>query len=214
MKVQRLLNTSEVPPDGFRYWQSETRTWVRAPDYDNLFSLVREHRKVNNIPMGAFWQAEIEDQLCQSLPAGFCKEEHPAANRRNILARVGWSEVLHGTQTIVSWAVHGLKHVDQALADSRADVCSRCYYNVQIAGLCGGCQHLQNLAAKFTGGRRTSSEPFLKACAVCKCSLSVKVWLPIEDIRAGTPASQVGQFPDFCWIKRELTMSQEETVKQ
>ncbi len=60
--MQRLLNTSEVPPDGFRFWQAETRTWVRAPDYDGLFSLVREHRKVNNIPLGTFWQAEVEDQ--------------------------------------------------------------------------------------------------------------------------------------------------------
>lgn len=210
--MQRLLNTSEVPPDGFRFWQAETRTWVRAPDYDGLFSLVREHRKVNNIPLGTFWQAEVEDQLCQGLPAGFCKEEHPAANRRNVFARVDWGDVLRGTQTIADWAVHGLKHVDQALADARADVCSRCYYNVQIAGLCGGCEHLQNLAAKFTFGRRTSSEPFLKACAVCKCSLAVKVWVPVQSISAGTPDYQLQQFPSFCWIPKELSIFRRQEV--
>lgn len=208
--MQKLLNTSEVPPDGYRFFQSETRMTIRAPDYDNLFALVRKHRKANNIPFGPFWEAEVEDQLCQQLPSGFCKEEQSAASRRNVFSRVQWQEVLHGTQTIASWASHGFKHVDQALADSRSSVCARCYYNVQVGGLCGGCTHLANLAAKFTGGRRTASEPFLKACAVCKCSLSVKVWVPIEDISAGTTDAQLSQFPDFCWIPRELTAFRKE----
>src|SRR5258705_10206854 len=115
--------------------------------------------------------------------------------RRNVFARVDWGDVLRGTQTIADWAVHGLKHVDQTLAAARADVCSRCYYNVQIAGLCGGCQDLSNLAAKVTLGRRTCSEPLLKPCRVCKCSLAVKVWVPLQTVRAHTPEYQLQELP-------------------
>src|SRR6267378_438368 len=136
--MQRLVEKSTVPPDGYRFFQSETRTTVRAPDYDNLFVEVARHRKVNNIPLGPLWQAEVEDQLCQQLPSGFCKEEDPLKDQHNVFTRVGWDDVLRGTQTVASWVVHGGAYVEQALADSRAATCARCYYNVQIGGLCGG----------------------------------------------------------------------------
>lgn len=178
---------------------------MRAPDYASLFRLVREHRKANNIPMGPLWEAQVEDELCQLLPAGFCKEEEPGTARRNVFSRIDWDDVVRGTQTIAAWAVQGFRHVDQALADSRADTCSRCYYNVQIGGICGACQHLQNLSAKLVAGKTTTSDHFLKACAVCRCSLQVKVWTPIEAIDKGTPPEQLNQLPGFCWIGHELT---------
>jgi hypothetical protein len=202
--MQRLIEKHTVPPDGYRFFQAETRTTVRAPDYDNLFVEVAKHRKVNNIPIGALWQAEVEDQLCQQLPAGFCKEQHPALDQRNVFTRVGWDDVLRGTQSVVSWAVHGGRYVDQALANSRAAICARCYYNVQIGGLCGACTALQNLVAKTTSGRHTSSDPYLKACAVCKCANAVQVHMPIEDLAKGVPEAMMGQFPAFCWKKQEI----------
>jgi hypothetical protein len=200
--MQKLLEPNTVPPDGYRFFQAETQTWIRAPDYFNLFVNVSEHRKANNLPLGTFWEAEVEDQLCQSLPPGLCKQVSPG-EVRNVFTRIGWDEVVSGTQTIVDWAKSGFKYVDQALANSRGDICSRCWNNVQIGGLCAACQHLQNLAARFTGGRKTTSDSFLKACAVCKCSLQVKVWTPIESIDKGTP--DLSPYPDFCWIKKELT---------
>lgn len=202
--MQRLIEKYTVPPDGFRYFQAETRTTVRAPDYDSLFREVALHRKVNNIPLGALWEAQVEDQLCQQLPSGFCKEEDPLQDRRNIFTRVGWDDVLRGTQSLISFISHGLKYVDQALADSRAAICARCYYNVQITGLCGGCTALQNLVATTTRGRRTASDPFLKSCAVCKCANGVQVHVPAEDLARGTPVALLEKFPGFCWKKIEI----------
>jgi hypothetical protein len=202
--MQRLLEPNTVPPDGYRAFQPETRTWIRAPDYNNLFFLVREHRKANNIPLGPFWEAQVEDQLCQMLPPGFCKQEDPIGRRSNIFTRIGWDDVVSGTKTIAAWATTGFKQVDQALADSRADVCSRCPFNVQIGGLCAACQHLQNLTAQFTKGRKTAHDAFLKACAVCRCALQVKCWTPIEAIKAGTSSEQLNKFPQWCWIPKEI----------
>jgi hypothetical protein len=206
VKMQRLIEKSTVPPDGFRYFQPETRTTVRAPDYDNLFVEVAKHRKVNNIPLGALWQGEVENQLCEQLPPGFCKQEDPFKDRRNVFTRVGWDDVLHGTQSVVSWAVHGGQYVEQALADSRAAICAGCYYNVQIGGLCGACTALQNLVAKTTSGRHTSSDAFLKACAVCKCANAVQVHMRTEDLAKGVPEAMLSQFPGFCWKRAEIEM--------
>jgi hypothetical protein len=202
--MQRLIDRSTVPPDSFRYFQSETRTTVRAPDYDNLFVEVAKHRKVNNIPLNALWEAEVENQLCEQLPPGFCKQEDPLKDRRNTFTRIGWDDVLHGTQAVASWVLSGGQHVDQALANSRAAVCAGCYYNVQIGGLCGGCTALQNLVARTTSGRHTSSDPFLKACAVCKCANAVQVHMRIEDLEKGVPDPMLGQFPNFCWKRQEI----------
>lgn len=200
--MQKLVNPNEVPPDGFRFLQAETRTWIRAPDYSNLFLNVRQHRKANNIPLGPLWEAQVENALCEMLPPGSCRQEDPAANRRNVFNRVSWEDVVSGTKAIAAWATSGFKAVDQALADSRANTCSRCYYNVNIGGICGSCQHLHNLTATFTRGRQTAFDAFLRACAVCKCGLQVKVWTPIEAIDQGT--KDTSPYPSFCWLRNEL----------
>jgi hypothetical protein len=201
--MQRLIEKTTVPPDGFRYFQEETRTTVRAPDYDNLFVEVARHRKVNNIPLGPLWQAQVEDQLCQQLPSGFCKEQD-AAQGRNVFTRIGWEDVSRGTQSLTSWFTGGRRYVEQALADSRAATCARCYYNVQIGGICAACQHLQNLTTKLVGGHKTSSDPFLRACAICKCANAAQVQVPIEDLAKGVTEQMMSQWPPFCWKGQEL----------
>jgi hypothetical protein len=203
--MQKLLEPNTVPPGGFRYLQSETRTWITAPDYAELFLRVKQHRKANNIPLDQFWAEKVEDQLCQILPPGSCKQEaHSLGEVRNIIGRVTWDQVYNGTTTFVSWALKKFALVDQALANERGNVCSRCYYNIGVSGTCGSCGYLQNLASSFTRGRVTANDSFLKACAVCQCSLRVKVWTPIESIAAGTPNTDLPRYPDFCWIRKEV----------
>jgi hypothetical protein len=201
--MQKLLEPNTVPPDGFRYTQAETRTTIRAPDYGNLFASVREHRLANHLPLTTYWEAEVEDQLCQQLPPGFCKHQDPGRDR-NVFSRVTWEQVISGTQTLASWLSSGLQHVDQASADRRAAICAGCYFNVQISGACGACGHLQNLAARLTSGRKTSSDFWLKACSVCRCALQAKVWVPIESVASGMSDEMLNNYPDFCWQKKEV----------
>jgi hypothetical protein len=202
--MQKLLEQNTVPPGGFRYFQAETRTWIDAPDYVEFFSRVKAHRQANNIPLDQFWADKVEDQLCQSLPPGLCKQTLPLGQTRNVFGRISWDQVYNGTTTLASWAFKGFPKVDQATATARGDICSRCYYNVSVSGVCASCSHLQNLAAAFTQGRVTAADHYLKACAVCRCSLRVKVWATIEAISAGTPDTDLPKYPDFCWIKNEL----------
>jgi hypothetical protein len=202
--MQRLTEPDVVPPDGYRYFQPETRVTVRGGDYRDLFVKVKEHRLANSLPLGPLWQDEVEDQLCRSLPPGQCKQTDPNRDRVNVATRVTWSDVERGTGVMVNWALSGMAYVDQALADSRADTCSRCFYNVQIQERCGGCSALVNLVHRAVGGRKTSSDPLLRQCAVCKCSNAVQVHFPIEQLATGVPEQMLVQFPDWCWKKQEI----------
>jgi hypothetical protein len=202
--MQKVLEQNTVPPGGWRYLQAETRTLIEAPDYHELFRRVRDHRAANNIPLDQFWADKVEHQLCETLPPGLCKEQGNSAEVRNIIGRVTWDQVYNGTHTFVNWAFRKFGTVDQNLANARGAVCASCYYNVGVSGTCASCGHLQNLASAFTKGRVTSADSYLKACAVCQCSLRVKVWTPIESIAAGTPETSLPRYPDFCWIRKEM----------
>lgn len=214
--MQRVIERNTVPPGGWRYLQAETRTWILAPDYDELFSRVKLHREANNVPLDQFWREKVEDQICQIMPPGTCKKEPGSqlGEVRNIIGRVTWDQVYNGTTTFVSWALKKFALVDQALANERGNVCSRCYFNVGVSGTCGSCGALQNLAGAFTRGRVTANDHWLKACAVCACSLRVKVWAPIESIAAGTPNTDLPRYPDFCWIRKEVQEYRKERSAQ
>jgi hypothetical protein len=202
--MQKLLEPNTVPPGGFRFLQAETRTWIEAPDYMEFFARVKAHRQANNIPLDQFWAEKVENQLCESLPPGLCKQSDPLGTSRNVFGRITWDQVYNGTTTLAAWAFKGFPKVDQDKAAGRGDICSRCHYNVSVQGTCAACGHLQNLAASFTGGRVTAADHYLKACAVCRCSLRVKVWATIEAIAAGTPETELPKYPDWCWIPKEI----------
>lgn len=61
------------------------------------------------------------------------------------------------------------------------------------------------LELKHRMGLRVAEESSLHMCKVCGCCLSLKIWTPIKHIRDHTPAERVSEFPEYCWIKRELS---------
>lgn len=204
--MQTLVNTTTVPPDGFRYLQPETETWIRAGDYFDLFSKVLAHRKANNIPLGPLWKADVEDQLCKQLPAGFCKEGVPGEAAANVSTRMEWAAVESFTRTMAAWALERGKTASEQLATARAAICRACYYNVPAPG-CRSCTGALNLIAQLAKGKRMLDSKGLRSCAVCKCSLPAKVWLPIEAIEKGTTSQQMAAYPGFCWVRKEIENS-------
>jgi hypothetical protein len=61
------------------------------------------------------------------------------------------------------------------------------------------------LELKHRMALHVESEDKLHMCQVCGCCLQLKVWTPIKHIRDHTPAEKISQFPEYCWIKRELS---------
>jgi hypothetical protein len=203
--MQRLIEQHTVPPDGYRYFQPETRMTIRGGDYWDLFTQVHKHRKVNNIPLGPIWEAEVEDQLCQSLPAGFCKEADPNKRPMGMSTRIEYDDLARGMEVMIEWAKQGRPHVEQDLAEKRAAICTRCFYNVNLSTGCHACRGALNLTLRAVGGRKTSLDNYLKTCAVCKCANAAQVHFPAEVLAEGTPEVMLPLFPDFCWKKAEIT---------
>ena len=53
----------------------------------------------------------------------------------------------------------------------------------------------------------TPHDKELKMCSACGCCMAVKIWVPIQHIKAHTPDFMLAKFPSFCWQRRELQMS-------
>jgi hypothetical protein len=203
--MQRLNEISTVPPDGFRYFQPETRMTIRGGDYWDLFKNVKSHRVANSIPLSSIWKEEIEDQLCKTLPTGWCKEVDPNKGpAQGVLTRISWDDLQRGMATMINWAAEGLPYVEQGLAEERARICTRCYYNVNLSTGCNACRGIVNLVTRAARGRKTSADGHLKSCAICKCSNQAQVHFPIESLEKTTPNEMLSLFPDFCWKKQEV----------
>ena len=51
---------------------------------------------------------------------------------------------------------------------------------------------------------RVKNEDALHMCHVCGCCMKLKVFTPIEHIKAHTSPTQIAIYPSWCWIRREI----------
>ena len=178
--------------------------WIQGGDYLDLFVKVKAHRLANNIPLTALWESEVEDQLCRSLPPGFCKEQQPGKLPVNVTTRLAWSDVERAAQVFVNWALVGAPTVGQPEADRRAQICAGCYLNVGGDSGCRTCGSAVNFIKRAVGGRKTVADPYLKTCAICRCFNAVQVWFPVEQLAKGVTPEMAPLWPDFCWKGQAL----------
>ena len=119
-------------------------------------------------------------------------------------------QTVQGARIISEWLGAGGETVPLSKADSRASVCQHCPHNVggrwidklksSAAGLIK-----EHLLVKDGLGISLSNEDKIGFCDKCGCSLTLKCWVPIEHVMIHTPQNQVLDYPDFCWIRKELT---------
>ena len=97
----------------------------------------------------------------------------------------------------MDWLSSGGPPVEQALADKRAAICATCpknaegsWYTVAPATLIK-----ETLEARKDLKLETPSDSQLKSCAVCKCLMRLKVWVPLQYITAHTKPEIMAEFP-------------------
>lgn len=201
-----LVDRGTVPPGGVSYWQKETRTRLTAPSIWYCAELVIKHRVANELPTSSDREAvmaEIEAQLCQTLPPGICRDP------QGVLKMSGKDSTLEtitrGAATLTDWFVFGgRKKVPMEQATERARTCGNCFANKAPQG-CTPCNHsfIQGLAAAIVGNDSTPHDHALKACAFCGCLLKQKIWLPLDVLLKHTPAEELAEMPAECWMKAE-----------
>lgn len=183
------------PPDGFRY-VFPTDGWVcHAWTYVDWVQAAKDHLYANGEPVPDSLAQDMEEQLCLTLPPGWCNYDDP--NRPRVSTSMDWNAIQNGVSTMARWVEGGMQFVVKEEAERRALICSRCYLNVNVTG-CAACHAA---VAQLVRGVSTKYDFALKACAACKCLLRAKVHFPMEVLDKENAAVQQ-LYPDHCWLKQ------------
>jgi hypothetical protein len=175
------------PDDGF-----PAHAWT----YVDWVQTARNHLQANNKPVPDTLEADMQHQLCLTLPPGWCNYDDD--NRPRPKVSLEWNDVANGLKTFAHWVAQGCKYVTQQEADRRALVCSRCYLNVNVQG-CSGCR---KAVEEVVRDRHSKYDGTLKSCAVCKCFLRAKIHFPISTLDTGNPGVQQ-MYPNHCWLNKQ-----------
>lgn len=191
-----LIDTwGPCPPDGFRYVDPVDGYITHAWTYVDWVNEQAAHLKANNRTVPLDLGAQMQTQLCQTLPPGWCMYDDPSRLRPS--TSLSWNDVVSGVATFARWIKNGCKYVAQIEADRRAEICSRCYLNVNVQG-CSGCQAaLQEVVRD----KHSKFDNALRTCAVCKCFLRAKVHFPIDTLDTHSEKAQE-LYPGFCWLNK------------
>ena len=121
--------------------------------------------------------------------------------------------VVAGVETLVAWDEDGAPTVPQQLANRRAAICTggddpakgcpmngkgglESYFTVPVANAIR-----TQLERKRSMKLETPMDDMLGVCTACDCPLSLKVWMPLENIlKKMTQQSQAALSPQ-CWIR-------------
>lgn len=198
----RIKERNTIPYGGYWVWKDPiTGLTVKGTHWNMLLDRIRDERKANGIPIGLGFEEELERDLCRDFP-GECEWSDPSIPRNR---RLTMHDVVQGTRFIAAFKAAGSPLVAHEEATRRAQICSKCPFNVQFTKPCAGlCPELLGLVQSVTGiHNRTQYDEDLRSCSLCGCYTRVSVWVPLDIQRGVLSEDQRKMFDqlDFCWKK-------------
>lgn len=174
------------------------------------FVLQFTEARLRSMPGGEAWLAPGPAESpppVNFLPRRLPRQRSPAAVEG---VKQPVQKVVAGIALITDWLGSGLKPVEQARADHRASICARCVLNQKPAELITSVMadglHLL-MEAKAHMKLATPHDALLETCTACLCRNSLKVWTPIEHVKAHTTPEILTALAEPCWIRDELKVS-------
>lgn len=156
------------------------------------------HCSKKNSPEGAF---QFTPRKMFQASAQHLREGAEAVRRRS-------AQVSDGIQILKDWLGEGAQPVPPDIAQSRADICLRCKFNVSgfkpIAAIAEIIR--QQVEKKRELKLTVTGEESLNTCDICWCHLPLKVHVPIKYILDNTPEPMLEKFRQeqpACWIVKE-----------
>ena len=199
----RVKRWDMVPRGGFwKITHPETKTVLKGASFAALMSEVKEHHRINNIPIGLSLGEQVERWICEQSPdncvfsAGGVPIRPPTLTKRDIY---------NGTLVLLKKKLGGAVNVDQAEADRRAAICSNCPANVMVRMPCGStCADIEEMISKIIGSSKTQFDSKLNWCGICHCSLKAAVWVDLQVQCVGVEDDARAQFAKMkqamgCW---------------
>lgn len=192
-----LIDTNQVPPNGFRY-VDPVDGWVdQAWDYQSWVQQQKNHIRANGRELPLDLEGDMQHQLCQTLEPGWCNWD--SDSRPRVSTSLGWGDVMNGLQTFTNWIGSGMAYVSQGEADRRAEICAKCVYNVHVSG----CSVCQKLVEEVVKNKRSKYDSYLKACAICRCFLRAKIHFKINTLAKDIERHQdLYSQVDHCWLNK------------
>lgn len=228
----RLLNTNNRLPGGWRYKQLDAsgkllKEWKQDFDPWPMFlAKIQNFRTLNQLVRQDinFVEADVQEYLAREFggdPKYFSVD--PAQKKtsltsrfqsRNLAKLAGrGSQLLAGARILSDWLGEGLKPVETALAQRRADVCSGRISGVPCPHNNPGFKPVETIAQIIRAWSEKKNEMTLTvqgedklhSCDVCYCHLPTKIFVPMETIVGQTPQAMFDKFaseaPEGCWMR-------------
>jgi hypothetical protein len=160
-------DSDDIPPE---------RRFIVGGDFQDLVKKVAEFRIINSLPLGKP-EEEIPDWICRHTEAA-CRPASPAKAMPGV--KVDGRHVARFLMAAKEW-VKSDEIVSQEEAETRAEQCAGCQWNVEIIdGNCFGCFGLMAKIMQIIGQRQTRMDSCLKFCGKCGCSLPVVAFTPMH----------------------------------
>ena len=197
-RLSLIKPQGDCPPNGFRYVDPLDGWVCHAWTYNDWVDLAKAHLVANQREIPNDLGLVMQDQLCQTLDPGWCN--YDSDKRPRPTTSLGWGDVASGIATFTKWIASGAQYVAQSEADRRAEICSRCYLNVNVEG-CGACH---KAVAEITKEKKSKYDYSLKACGVCKCLLRAKIHFPLSVMEESTRKHQdTYRQVAHCWLNSD-----------
>lgn len=218
----RIKNRQMSIPNGYRFRVPQTKWQSKPGSFSEIVAQVQRHLRGNPGVMKSLgWrddQAFVE-QLVDSYNAQICAKMGwkdyivGGDDLPKTLPRSQWwapgRAVAAGAATINDWLGAGGKPVAAPLALARAQVCVKCPKNQPGDLLSFFTQPAADLIKKMMARKQemqlsTPLDEQLNVCSACYCPLRLKVWCPIEHIKARMPEAVKVELAPECWVLSEI----------
>ena len=190
--MKMKLMRPQQPPWGGTYTLNlpEKGMVGMGTSFEMLETNVRKYRKAMGIPTGLGFAEELQQETCTLYP----NECEPADPNLPTQVRLGFEDVVHGTEVLVAFKMAGSPMVPKEEALRRSEICSRCKLCVPFSHPCTGlCSGLKvAVDTLIASSYEIPMDTDLRACGICHCFASSHVRLPYRFLERGlTPEMKV-----------------------
>lgn len=191
--MKMKLRTTMQPPYGgmYRIDRPDIHMVGMGTSFEMLDTNCRKWRKNNGYPVGLGFSEELEQIICGMYP----DEAEVADPTLPTQVKLGFDDVVRGTEVLVSFKAAGSPLVPKEEAERRAAICGRCKLLVPFSRPCGGlCGALKTAVDAVIGGYDIAFDNDLRACGICHCFAASHVRIPYAHLEKGLTPEMKAQF--------------------
>ena len=124
----KLRNTMAEPTTGWQVRNPEDDALIKANTYHHLVLAVKEYRLARNYPVGSQFEADLQNWMCQDMPADYCTTLEPYNPETATLAQ----KAVRFSREIARWGSQGFPLVSAEDRNARMAACQGCaYFNAE-----------------------------------------------------------------------------------